>query len=142
MAEIRIKALCVIRKSEKILVLSLTDSQNNSTVYKPLGGTVEFGEQTETALRREILEELKTEIHNVKHLGVLENIINFVGEVRHEIAFVYEVDLVNSHLYDLDTIEVEDAGLSFIAEWIPLNSFRAERLMLVPEGLLELIDDS
>lgn len=140
MNEIRIKALCVIRKLEKILVLPLTDS--SGTVYKPLGGTVEFGEHTETALRREIIEELKTEIHTVSYLGFPENVINFDGEIRHEIAFVYEAKLATIHLYDLERIHVEDAGLSFVAEWMPLNSFRNKTSTLVPEGLLELIDDS
>ena len=140
MSEIRVKALCVIRKSGKILVLRLNHS--SGTVYKPLGGTVEFGEHTEAALQREIIEELKTEIHTVSYLGFLENVINFNEEIRHEIAFVYEAKLATIHLYNLASIQVDDAGLRFIAEWIPLNNFRAERLTLVPEGLLELIDDS
>lgn len=70
-------AICVFRNNNRILVFEGHDSIKNETYYRPLGGGIEFGESGEEAIRREIMEELHSEIEELKHLGFLENIFMF-----------------------------------------------------------------
>jgi NADH pyrophosphatase NudC (nudix superfamily) len=55
---IRVIAICVFRHDDKILVFEAYDTIDKKPFYRPLGGAVEFGETTETAIKREIREEI------------------------------------------------------------------------------------
>ncbi len=134
-------ALCVIRRDRKLLVFVGYDSEKKDHFYRPLGGTIEFGESSAEAAAREMAEELDTEIHNVRWLGVLENIFTVHGQTGHEIVMLYEADFVDEALYERNPIwGQEDDGSPIKAVWKPLNDFRAGRGRLVPEGLLDMLE--
>ncbi|MBU4225503.1 MAG: NUDIX domain-containing protein [Chloroflexi bacterium] len=59
--KIRPIAICVCCHKDKILVAEGHDSKKNQTFYRPLGGTIEFGERGEETVRREFVEEIGTE---------------------------------------------------------------------------------
>ncbi len=77
---IRAKVICIFRDGRRILVGDAFDPTKNEFFYCPPGGGIEFGESSEEALRREINEELGTDIENPRLLGVLENIFTYDGE--------------------------------------------------------------
>lgn len=138
---IRPVALCVIRRDDKLLVSEGYDTAKKDHFYRPLGGTIEFGESSAEAAAREMAEELNTEVTNVRWLGVVENIFTVHGQVGHEIVMLYEADFADETLYERNQIcAQEDDGSSFKAIWKSLDDFKAGRGRLVPDGLLAILE--
>ena len=140
MNHIRPIAICVFRNNDRILVFEGYDSIKNETYYRPLGGGIEFGESGEAAIRREIMEELHSEIEELKHLGFLENIFLHNGKAGHEIVMVYDGVLKESRLYEQTEMEVVEANGEVIRVlWKSLHEFGDGKSILYPDGLLELL---
>ncbi len=125
MPSIRPLALAVIRRGDDLLVFEGYDDTKNETFYRPLGGGIEFGEHWTEALRRELREEMATDLTNVKLLGVLENLFTAYGRPGHEVVFLYTADLVDPTLYERDHVgHVLDDGSP--VTWQPLRRFTGE----------------
>ena len=140
MNRIRPVALCVFRKNDRILVFEGHDPIKGETFYRPLGGGIEFGESGEAAVRREITEELHSEIDGLKLLGYLENIFVHNGKPGHEIIMVFGGVLREYGLYDQAVMEVVEAnGEKVRAMWKGIEEFGKGRSILYPDGLLELL---
>ena len=90
---IRPLALAVIRRNDRILVFRGEDPTKAEVFYRPLGGGIEFGETGETAVRRELREEIGAELVNIRPLGALENLFTYNGGAGHEIILLFEADL-------------------------------------------------
>jgi NADH pyrophosphatase NudC (nudix superfamily) len=136
---IRPGAQAVVRRGGDILVTQGFDQTKPETFYRTIGGGIEFGERAEQALRREFIEELGAELTNIRLLGVLENIFDFLGQPGHEIIFMFEAELVDHRWYereDLGTILDGDSPVS----WRPLARFAAGDAPLYPAGLPHLLD--
>lgn len=138
---IRAKVICLFQNGKRILVGDAYDPTKNELFYCLPGGGIEFGETSEEALRREIREELATEIENPRLLGVLENIFTYDGQPGHEIVFVYDAQLVNTALYSVDRFTgYESNGESYNAIWLNLETIGPQTPPIYPEGLLELLN--
>ena len=138
---IRPVALCVIRRDDKVLVFEGYDTSKKDHFYRPLGGTIEFGESSSAAAAREMAEELNTEVTNVRWLGIVENIFTVHGQTGHEIVMLYEADFADETLYERNPIwGQEDDGSTIKAVWKSLDDFKAGRGRLVPEGLLAILE--
>ena len=136
------KALCVIRRAGQLLVFEGSDSVRGDCFYRPLGGAIEFGEHSKATAAREMSEELDTEVHNLRCLGMLESIFTLDGEQGHEIVMLYEGDFADQAMYDRDSIfGHEDDGETFTATWKPVDDFRTGKCRLIPESLLELLNE-
>jgi ADP-ribose pyrophosphatase YjhB (NUDIX family) len=130
---VELKAMCLFRRDEKLLVSKGFDSVKQKNFYRLLGGHVEFGETAEAGIRREIAEELNSEVENLKLLAVIENIFTYEGRKGHEIDYLFSADLVKQDLYKRNTIHVvENESLDFEAEWIPVASVLSGDLPLYP----------
>lgn len=92
----------IFNSSNKILMVHRTD--NNSWCFP--GGTVELGENTETTVRREVYEETRLTIDNLKLFNV------FSGEDLHYIYpngdEVYIVDVVYTGICSSNNIVLDD----------------------------------
>ena len=140
--EVRPIALCVVRRNGKLLVFEGYDSVKRDRYYRPLGGRIEFGENGAQAAAREISEEIQARVRDIRWLGMIENLFVLNGEQGHEIVLIYEADLTDEALYDRCPIwGQEDDGSPIKALWKPMGDFRFGRSRLVPEGLLEMLDD-
>jgi 8-oxo-dGTP pyrophosphatase MutT (NUDIX family) len=140
---IRPLVICLFRINNKILVAECFDPSANYYFYRPLGGAIKFGELSEDALRREILEEIGENIRDLNYLGTLENIFTFNNELGHEIVLVYDGKFVNQEIYTKEWIsgcEGEDGNLPFMSVWKSLEYFQEpDSSPLYPDGLLQLI---
>lgn len=136
---IRAIALCVCRHGDRILVAEGHDSKKGETFYRPLGGTIEFGEHGEEAVRREFMEEIGAELVDVRYLGMLENIFTYEGARGHEIVLVYDSRLADETLYEKDVILGNELGTSFKAVWKRLDEFGPGMPPVYPDDLLELL---
>ena len=138
--KVRFIALCVFRRDDRLLVYEGYDSTERDYYYRPLGGTIEFGERSAAAVVREIKEELDAVICNVRRLGVLENLFVVDGRPGHEIVMLYEADFVDQTMYDRSPVwGQEDDGSSIKAYWKLIRDFEEGIGRLVPEGLLEML---
>ena len=71
---IRPIAICVLRRGDEILVMEARDDSRDLTFYRPLGGGIEFGERSDVAVRRELLEEIDAELEELYLLTIFENL--------------------------------------------------------------------
>jgi 8-oxo-dGTP pyrophosphatase MutT (NUDIX family) len=135
---IRPIAICVCRDRERILVTEFFEK--GRLYYRPLGGTIEFGERGEETVRREFREEINADLTEVRYLGTLENIYTD-GEMRgHEIVLVYDGRLTDISFYKKEVIQGDELGVSFRAVWKRLDEFGSGKPPVYPDGLLALIN--
>lgn len=133
-------AICIIKRDDSILVFEGHDSSKHQTFYRPLGGSIEFGESGLEAVRRELREEIGAELENLSSLGVLENVFTYEGHPGHEIVLVYGADLATQDLYEKEEITgLEDGGGQFSVIWKRMSEFGSSGDPLYPEGLAELL---
>lgn len=136
---IRPLALCVFHHAGKILVNVFEDAVTRQTLYRPLGGGIEFGETGSAAIAREIDEELGQAINDVRLLGTLESLFVHDGKPGHEIVLVFDANFADTALYAQPWLDGHESdGARFRATWCDSSSFSADT-PLVPKGLAELL---
>jgi len=115
---IHVKAMCIISHNGKVLATKGFDPVDNVEFFRLLGGGMDFSEKSLDTLKREMREELETEIENINFLTVIENVFRYQGLPGHEIIFLYSADLVKKELYGREEIAIADHP-SVRAVWIP-----------------------
>jgi 8-oxo-dGTP pyrophosphatase MutT (NUDIX family) len=130
-------AIGVIRRGDDLLLMVVRDDAGAVKGYRPLGGSIEFGERAADTLQREFVEELGLAIAEPTLLTVLENLYTHHGTTGHEIVFVFETSLVDASAYNEERFVYEDGGVRNDVEWVALARFRAGEAKLFPAGLLE-----
>lgn len=120
MPSIRFVVLCVFRDRGRILVGEGYDSVKEEAFLRPLGGSVEFGETADEAVRREIREELQVDITDLVRLDVLENIFTCDGTPGHEVVAVYDAKFSDAALYQMDRLPLYEEVWGSEARWISL----------------------
>jgi len=132
-------ALAVIRHDDRLLVFEVADSVRGITGYRPLGGSIEFGERGHETVARELLEEIGAKLVDIRYLATLENIRQYLGRPGHEIVRVYEGRLSDASFYGRELIEgVEEDGEPLRCMWKPIAEFE-RGVPLYPEGLLDVL---
>ena len=126
-----VKALCIIEQGRKLLLCKSYDNVKKEIFFRFVGGTVNFGEKSEEALRREIRGELNSEIENLKFITVIENIFTYEGRKKHEICFLYKGDLARKDLYYKNVIPILDHK-GFPAELVPISDILEGKIILYP----------
>jgi 8-oxo-dGTP pyrophosphatase MutT (NUDIX family) len=137
-------ALAVIQRKRDgaLLVFEGYDPHSEKTFYRPLGGTIEFGEAGIQTVQRELYEETGLRLQDVHYVATVENIFTYNGQTGHEIVLLYRAHLSDAvaQVYEQEEIPVvEDSGQRYTARWMPLNRFGPGGPPLYPTGLLELL---
>lgn len=132
--KIRCLALAIINHDGKTLVSPGYDTIKKTDFYRLVGGGIEFGEDSLSTLKREIREELGTELLDCKLLGIQENIFEFNGNPGHEICFVYQVTLANQELYHQQSVQIINEP-EHRAVWVKLNPENISKIK--PEGFVK-----
>ncbi|HEV2119086.1 MAG TPA: NUDIX domain-containing protein [Candidatus Bathyarchaeia archaeon] len=136
---VRSIAICVFRKDSSIFVAEGYDKTKDEIFYRPLGGTIEFGEYGNETVALELREEIGAAVTNVRYLGTLENIFVFEGRPGHELVLVFEGDFIERSFYEKKRIEGVETTGSLQAVWKPLDFFLNSETSLYPDGLLALL---
>ncbi|MGN5649362.1 NUDIX hydrolase [Bacillus sp. Brlt_9] len=111
----------------------------DETYYRPLGGSIELGERSADTVIREFTEELHTEIEVTDYLGCLENIFYSGEEIGHEIIQLYSLRLLDTSLYEMEKVKIQDEQTVSYAKWIPITTFIQKKKVLYPDGVLNFI---
>lgn len=121
--ELIVRALII--RNRKILVCQT----NGRSYYFLPGGHVEFGETMQEALKRELYEELEAKIVRSQFIGGFENLFEQDGEKKHEVSFIFHVDI------DISEVVAKEEHISFY--WFTMDEFINENI--VPPALKDAI---
>ncbi|MCF2870730.1 NUDIX domain-containing protein [Octadecabacter sp. G9-8] len=135
------KALAIVRRAgplgDEILACAIPDDTGAIKGWRPLGGSIEFGEQAAETVLRELGEEIFATARIIKQIDVVENIYDHHGIRGHEVVFLFDVELIDPGLAKDDQfVLIEDNGSRNLAGWVPLSDFEAGTTRLFPDGLL------
>jgi len=142
---IRVKAMCLFMHEGRVLVANGNTLRARSeeckaepgNFYRAIGGTIDFSETSEQGVRREIREELGSEIEDLELLDVIESIFVYEGQQNHEIAFLYKGKLTNEDILHLDIFHVVEDTYEFDAEWIAIEQILNGDTPLYPAAAYE-----
>lgn len=130
--EIRVKAMCLFYHDGKILVSRGHDPVKKEDFFRILGGSMNFFETSEEAVRREIREELQSEIEDLKFFEVIENLFIYRGGKGHQITFLYTGRLARKELHQQNPIHIVEETHEFDAEWVPVEDVLTGKTPLYP----------
>ena len=138
MSQIRVKTFAYIRHEDRILLEEIQDDTGRVTVYRPLGGEVEFQEKAEDALQREIREELGEDIIVKRLFCVAEELYVYNGKDGHEVNFIFECEFENKDVYKQDEIVRIDTEhhIRITARWLDPKNL-PDGVKLVPADFAE-----
>jgi len=132
--------VCVFRHQNKILLTEGYDPTKDEHYMIPLGGGIEFGETSEQAAIREVLEEVGAETYGLQLLGVLENLFVFDGTPGHEIVFIYEAKFVDENLYQKPELDgFESNGVKINVRWFDQAVLKDNAVKIYPHGIVDLL---
>ncbi len=129
---IRVKVMCLFAHDGKVLVGRGYEVATGEHFYRVLGGSLNFGESTEEGIRREMREELKCEVENLRLCEVLENRYTYEGRKGHEVVFLYQGDLADKSLYAQNPIHIIEDTYKFYADWIRISEILSGTKKLYP----------
>lgn len=89
--------------------------------YALPGGRVQAREDSITALRREVYEELGEEIENTNFIGVVENFFDAPEAKFHEYMWMIKGDFKNKSVYLKEKIIGHEKKEELIFEWIDID---------------------
>lgn len=139
----RASVLGIVTRSKQVLVEEQSGKHSKGTgfYYRPIGGTIELGEQSQETLVREFQEELGVQITIKSHVKCIENIYKIDEDIGHEITQIYLVELNDPNLYEQERFEVNEGEKITYATWIPVADFELGQRILYPNGLTELLKE-
>lgn len=131
--EIKVKVMCLIEHNGKLLLCNGYDSVKKEKFLRVVGGSIDFGEKAEDAVRREVKEELGSNLENLKFITVIESIFVHEGKKGHEVIFLYKGDLVNKDIYNTEKVPILDRREDWKdAEWIPISDILEKKTIFYP----------
>lgn len=137
--QIRILALGLIRKGDRLFLSQGFDPVKQQAFYRAMGGGVDFGETSLAALKREFREEIEAELTNIRYLGCIENIFVFNGQQGHEMIQLYQCDFTEPKFYQLEKIVFSEKEREKTALWVDIARCRSGELRVVPEQFLDYL---
>ena len=104
------RVAALIRYQDKLLVEKNIEVEH----YGLIGGRCKLGEDSITALQREVLEETNEETEYVRTVGILENFFTsrYTNSPYHEILIIHELKFKNPEVYkETSIINLEEKKL-------------------------------
>ena len=131
---LNVRTAGVIIHNNKILLHKNKKNVN----YALMGGRVNFGETSEDALKREVMEELGKDIEIIGCVAVVENLFRMKEKDYHEIMFVYQAEFLKEEdkqtEKEMPNIEGKD---DLYYEWIPID--KLQEIELRPVAIKEVL---
>lgn len=118
--KLNVRTTGVFINNGKILV---HESIKNGHYALP-GGRVKVKEDSITALKREVLEELNLEIENTPFIGAVENFFTAFETKYHEYMWMIKGDFKDKSIYEKDTIIGHEEEKNLIFKWIDIDKLK------------------
>lgn len=142
-SHIRVKAMLIARSadgSRHLVSINPPTSENPLGYHRLVGGSVELGETHREAIIRQVDEELGARILELTHLGRIENIFRYNGELGHEIVALYSGILDPAPALEGGTLTESD-GSTVPVVWRPVDD-ADEKVPLYPREANDWIRDA
>ena len=140
-SHIRVKAMLIVLHPDgarHLVSVNAPTVENPQGFHRLVGGSVELGERLDDAIVRELDEELGARIHEMRHLGMMENIFRYNGELGHELVALYSGRLDPTPAEHGATLTESDGSVVPIA-WRPIDDADGS-MPLYPAGIQGWID--
>ena len=130
---IRPVAVALVADQERLLLMRVEDPDTGSTGYRPVGGTIEFGEYGSETVVREFREELDATLTSIRYLATVESLFTYGGQQAHELVRLYSGHLLEAErFHDSRLIRLRDDPS--VAEWVSVEDVLAKRVLFYPEA--------
>lgn len=135
---LRVNVLGLIQRDDQLLLEEKfgKHSKGEGVYYRPIGGTIEFGENSSETLVREFFEELAIEIDIQHYVTCIENIFEIDTVIGHEITQVYEAVFKDISLYQRENFKVVEGDQVTVAKWISIKELHEGKKLLFPEKII------
>ncbi|MFQ8785575.1 MAG: NUDIX hydrolase [Clostridia bacterium] len=135
--KLNVRATVIIEHNGKILA----HKNIHSNHYALIGGRVKIGEDSESTVKREMLEELGKEIEVTGYVATIENFFEMKDSKYHEILFVHKAEFVDEYDkkidYNLKNVEGED-WLQY--EWLDIS--KIDEYPLLPTSIKSVLKEN
>ena len=132
--KLNVRAAGIIIHNNKIL----THKSINENHYALIGGRVQIGEDSETTVKREIMEEIGKEIEITGYVGTIENFFEMNSKDCHEIMFVHKIEFANEEDKHIEDTIKNIEGKEFLTyEWLDLD--KIDEYPLKPEAIKQIL---
>lgn len=132
--KLNVRAAGILIHNNKLLV----HRNVNSDHYALIGGRVQIGEDSETTLKREIMEEIGKEIEITGYVSTIENFFEMKNSKFHEIMFVHEIEFKDEKDKKIeDTIKNIEGEDYLIYEWLDLD--KIDEYPLLPKAIKSVL---
>ena len=138
----------VIRNGDKILL----HKSINDDFYAIPGGRIKIGEDSTSAIKREILEEIGVNIKVNKMIGLVENFFEYDGKKCHEVMIVFSSSFdEDSKIYNQDIIKVIDKNGEINLIWkniqdikeLEVRPIKLKNILInEPKGFFHFVNNS
>ena len=125
----------IIRKGSKIL----THHSIGSEHYTLPGGRVKEGEDTISALQREILEEMNLKTKYIRPVSFIENFFILKGKKYHELLVTHELEFEDKNAYNID-IKPAEAHKKGKLEFKWIDTKELDNIKFVPKEMKRVIE--
>ena len=142
------RVCAIIIRDGKVLAMK----DNHADYYYFPGGRVQFGEDSETAVLRELKEELNIDAEIIRPLWFVQSFFNedVLKIDYHELCIYYLIDVTKTHLIDTpDTFLGIESHKCGVFEWLDLTKlsdkylyplFIKERIKSLPTALEMIVE--
>lgn len=134
---LNVRAAGLIIHNNKLLV----HKDVNSDHYALIGGRIKVGEDSESAVKREIHEELGKKVKIIKYVSTIENFFEMNKIKYHEILFINQVEFVEDEDKKIEyTLNNAEGKENLHYEWIDLD--KIEQYELLPKIVKKVIKEN
>lgn len=129
----RVNGVCI--KDNKIFLSKLKDD----AYWTFVGGKVEFGEATDTAVLREYKEEVGVNLQVDKLIALIENFFDLQGQSWHQYIFFYQLRDDNNELEFFDGERQVLDNKDGIYKWVDLSDL--DNIAIKPDCSSEILKE-
>ena len=134
--KLNVRSAGIIIHNNKLLTHKNIDEEH----YALIGGRVEIGEDSETTLKREIMEEMGKEINVTGYIATIENFFKAKSEKYHEIMFVHKAEFTKEEDQKIEnTIQNIEGQENLRYEWLDLE--KIDEYPVKPQIIKEILKD-